>query len=568
MVALAGFFVLSAQGGAENPYLAATLTEFDPDSIIGWPSGVSAVSLAPISGLSTHWPVEANGRGISGFPVLSYSDDYYHRIHIVPLALDLGNIVSVQTFSVLLWNSHFTPRTVTGVDGVEEGIEVISPVPLPAFQAALEEMLWEVSVSPDGPSVLDAVLTWQYTDADAPSLALSGNRIVPWVWPVDWSRSVTERLTWSTDIRCSRSGAEQRRALRISPRRSFDVSIIAEGAERAYIDLALSEWGASNWAIPIWPDVQFVESLLTAGAMSIPCSTADFDFRDGGLALLRGETAFDAEAVEIVAVLADQLLLKRPVQSSWPAGSRLYPVRVARLAEMPSVVRKTDQLLTMESRFDVVEPCDWPAESPLEMYRGRPVLSDRPDESTDLTHAHERLLETLDNVVGIPAVHDSARRGFQLQQHRWALDGRRARAAWRSFIYGLRGMQKSIWVPTHADDVRLSATASAKLMPVFRIGYARFGGGLGRRDLCIELLSGARVYARVTGAIVDGASEILTLDQELENPIAPEQVARISWLGLFRLATDEVVLEHVTDAAGVARAELTWRGVRDDLEAP
>ncbi len=239
MVALAGFFGLGGMGGADNPYLSATLTEFDPGGIIGWPAGVSAVSLAPISGLSTHWPVEANGRGISGFPAPSYSDDYYHRIHIVPLTLDLGNIVSVQTFSVLLWNSHFTPKAVTGVEGVEEGIEVIPPGELPAFQAALEEMLWEVSVSPDGPSVLDAVLAWQYVDTDAPSLALSGNRIVPWVWPVDWSSPVTERLAWSTDIRCSNSGAEQRRALRIAPRRSFEVSIIAEGDERAYIDLAL-----------------------------------------------------------------------------------------------------------------------------------------------------------------------------------------------------------------------------------------------------------------------------------------------------------------------------------------
>ncbi|MGV8664248.1 hypothetical protein ACV357_34965, partial [Pseudomonas aeruginosa] len=45
---------------------------------------------------------------------------------------------------------------------------------------------------------------------------------------------------------------------------------------------------------------------------------------------------------------------------------------------------------------------------PATMYRGRPVLEQRPDESEDLTSSYQRLLSTLDNGSAIPRVTDVA----------------------------------------------------------------------------------------------------------------------------------------------------------------
>src|SRR5690606_6303156 len=120
-------------------------------------------------------------------------------------------------------------------------------------------------------------------------------------------------------------------------------------------------WGTRIWAVPFWPEIQLLSNGVDAGALEIPCDTTHLDFRDNGLALLRGETSFHYEMVEVQSIAAGALTLKRPLQMSWPAGTRLYPARTARLSQVPELARKTDTLQTASVNFEVMEPSDWPA---------------------------------------------------------------------------------------------------------------------------------------------------------------------------------------------------------------
>ncbi|MEN1720224.1 hypothetical protein AAIH56_35680, partial [Pseudomonas aeruginosa] len=96
----------------------------------------------------------------------------------------------------------------------------------------------------------------------------------------------------STNILQSESAVTQRRAMRLAPRREFEANMYAVDRERQLLDMTLFGWGARIWALPIWPDVQLLQEPLAAGSLNIPCGTAGLDFRDGGLAMLRGEDAF------------------------------------------------------------------------------------------------------------------------------------------------------------------------------------------------------------------------------------------------------------------------------------
>ena len=569
MPLISAFRTLSPLGGAVNPRLCAHLTAFNAAEIIGWPPGYSLVSPGRYRSIETHWPVEANGRSISGWRSRAYSDDYYHRIHMVPAEINLGNLVSSQTRDILLWNAFFTPKTVQSVSDLEEGITLAPPSPLPLVMGGLQEQAWRLSVVTSGPATIDANIIFGISGVPTMRLKITGNRIVPFPALLqDWSEPVTETLAWLTDIRQSHTGAEQRRALRIAPRRRLEARLIAEGAGRAWLDLAFAAWGARAFAIPLWPDSQRLASALPAGAVIIPCRTAGFDFVVGGLALLLGRTAMAAEAVEIAAIRADAVTIRRPVQSAWPAGTAFFPARTARLAEPPQLQRHTDRLGSAHVVFDVLDACDWPEQMPVELWRGRPVFSARPDESSDISPAFERLLSVLDNDIGRPAVMDTANRPFAVQQHHWLLRGREEHGAFRSLLYALRGQQKTLWLPTHADDLQMTTIASGRTLTVRNVGYARFGVGLpGRRDIRIERIDAPPVCARVVNAAADGETESLVLESDLAAPIVPESVRRICYLGLFRLADDAVKIEHLTDADGLARASLTFRAVRDDLEA-
>lgn len=566
MAVLLGSIQQSPENPSRNPLLSADIEAFD--GIVGWPTGVSLIGVLPLPTATTHWPVEANSRVVLGHEMISYSDDFYHRVHINPQQLDLGNVVSIQTTPVQLWNAHLTARTLSSIEGADEGI-LVTGQPSPAlFFPALKELTWDVSVTPEGQPVLDTIVEWLFDNAEAPGIRITANRIIAWTFVPDWADGIRERLTASTDILQSESAVSQRRQLRLAPRREFSGPVYAEGRERQLLDLSLFGWSDRIWSLPIWPDIQLLDVSLAADADFIPCNTQYLDFRDGGLAMLRGENAFTSETVEILEVLSGGLQLKRNTQQAWSAGSRLYPARAAQLLEEPSLSKLTDQLIEAEVQFLVVEACDWPEWLPTSLYRGRPVWDRRPDDSESLTHSAQRLRSTLDSGFAQPLITDTANRALQMHGQRHLDLGREARALVRAFIYGMRGRQKVVWVPTHMDDLTMVATVSAvgTALDIAYIGYKRFSAGKpGRRDIRIELWDGSVFMRRITGSTeLDSQIERVALDSALGIEVQPDQVARISWMNLMRFESDTQEIEHMTDSEGVAAWATVFREERDD----
>lgn len=565
MAVIAAQNVVSIQGGQLSAYIGNFLHGFAVDY---WPTHQVESARIGKSFLTINRPVQANPRAIATQRNHSFVEDFYNRIHIRPASLALGNVVSTQTSTVRVWNAWFVPQTLTDISGLDDGIHAVGSGPLPMLFGALQENTWQVSVTPDGPAVLDVKLTWNFTGVASPSLRITGNRIIAWTLAPDWADGVLERLAWLTDILPSPSGTEQRRALRLAPRRTMEARIIAEGRERQLMDLMLFGWSARIWALPLWHDQQWLTAEVALGATSISCDTVDRDFRVGGLALLRGATAYDYETVEIEAITPTQLDLVRSTQQAWALGTRIYPMRNAQLLSPPEPKRVTDRLSTVDVQFSVIEACDWPAVMPATLYRDMPVLEMRPEESEDLTAAYQRLLLTLDNTTGIPVLTDTADLAFSAQGHRWLLQGRRERAAFRSLLYALRGRQKEIWLPTHADDLTLASIvpANESTIDVEHVGYTRFAAGKpGRRDIRIELADGTVLYRRITGATeLTPVVERLAIDSILGRTVNVSDVQRICYMALSRLDQDEIELHHETDGDGVGNAQVIFRSTKYD----
>lgn len=498
-----------------------------------------------------------------------FGDDFFDRIHIEPRVLNLGNVSSVQQRAVRVWNA-FRARALTLTDAAliaGEGMVLTAPGATPLPFAPLSERTWQIAVGTDGPPVIAATLAFQFAGFEPIPVVITGQRIVAWAFTPDWSRGVLERLAWKTDILTSPTQVEQRRGLRSTPRRSFEATMIVDGRERVLLDLALFGWGGRTWALPIWPDVQWLANEHALGVRVIACEPLHRDFRVGGLVQLRGKTAFEVEVAEVDAIGGTSITLRHPTTRAWPRGTRLFPVRTAQLAEPPKVTRLSDQAASVSVRFDIVEACEWPAFSNAPMYRGHPVLVDRPDESETLSSGWQRALLTFDNEFGRPFVLDPADWAAVVQSHRWRMHGRAERADVRSWLYALRGRQHAVWRPTHADDLALVANVAgtATALDVANVGLARFAGlRPGRRDLHIELRDGQAFHRRITAAVaLDDEVERLTIDTAIGVDIRPQAVQRISFLVLSRGDSDEAEIEHHTDSDGAADASLVLRAVRD-----
>lgn len=565
---MSGFFLQAAIAGATAPQIITPdLLGYAYQPHLSSPHiayGVPAIK----SGLRTaSFPILAHGKVKQGSLLQSYYSDYYNRVHIAPNKFALGNIVSIKSLAVTVWNAYQAPRALTSYLGLEEGLQVAGPSNLPLTLQANSEDDWVIAVTPEGDPVLDAKVSWNF-GSDKPFVLITANRVVAWPFKPDWENSVIERLSWLTDIHQSESLAEQRRAMRLAPRREWEATLYVDGTECQLLDMSLFGWAIRSWVLPVWADVQLSATVIDAAAVLIPCATEHLDFVAGGAVMLCGDDVFEYEVLEIKTVLAGGIQLSRYTSRNWPKGARIYPCRNARIKKQPSITRITDQAAELSIVFQATEVCDWPVVMPTQIYRGYPVYDHRPDESQDLTSGFMRLTSELDTGMAMPAITDVAQTAIPVIGHRRLLYGRAERSEYRSFLYALNGKQKAVWVPTHSDDLTVKSIIlpSLDFFDIANCGYSRFAFAQpGRRDIRIQLNDGTVIYRRIISAQeIGGGLERLRLDAVISQIINPSEIYRVSYMALMRLDSDEVEIEHITDSEGIAESAIAFRGVRDD----
>lgn len=552
-----------------NPHLTADLGDYLTDY---WPTHAKVARIAACGTLARVDPA-AHPRSLVGLRARGYGDDYYQRVHVRPAHLALGNLSSNQVRSIEVWNAWRAASQTLDAVTIDDaaGISLTAPASLPITFAPLQSLMWTATVTLDGPPTIDSHVQWQFGATQNVTCHIDGQRVTAWTWPPNWDTGITERLSWLTSVATSPTGAEQRRACRLSPRATFEFSALALASDRATLDMALYDAAGRNWALPIWHDVERLPAPLPAGATAIP-SALDRDYHPGGFAMILGGGALDYEVVQIAALGASSLVLARPTLASWPTGSRLYPVRIARFdgAQGPQAARQHDALWAVQVRFALAESYDATPLPPATSYRGAPVIEAVPDEARDLGYDVDRILQTIDNQVGIVRQIDTAGFAFPRQAYAITCANRADAVALRGLLYALRGRQVAVWVPTFAQDLTLAATLAhdSVFLAVARCGYTRFvGQRAGRRDLRIDVVGHSPIYRRiVASAEVDAATELLTLDAALGIDVSPAQVRRISFMALCRMDSDDVEIDHVTDADGITQCTLTFRALRDDLE--
>lgn len=386
---------------------------------------------------------------------------------------------------------------------------------------------------------------------------------VLWPVPPDWDAGVREQLEWLTDVIEARTGAKQKRELRLGPRRQFTFEVIANDQARRVLDMILADHGSDYWLLPIWHDVQLLPA-LDAGVDTIPCKTEGFELvADSLVVVWASVNNWWLAAIEDVG--EDYITTGLPTDRAWPAGSRLYPVRLARLDRQPEEAAWTDTAGTRSVVMQIEEPSDWPAVLPATMYQGWPVLDMRPDTGDDLKSSFARMTNVIDEDTGAITIVDRPGRAFREQSLRYLLGSRAELAAMRSLLYGLRGRAGHVWVPSWAQDLLIVApvTAVATTITIEWAGYSLFGRAQpGRRDIRIELTDGTVLYRRITAAVAAGANETLTIDSALGRAVQPHQVLIVSFMALSELASDRVELLHETDGDGLTEVKLDFLGVR------
>lgn len=372
----------------------------------------------------------------------------------------------------------------------------------------------------------------------------------------DWSDGIIERLSWLTAIQTSRSGAEQRQALRIAPRRQIDVPVLLSGQERSYFEVLMARNGGSAWYAPL-PHEEVSVGLVTTEDTTIALDTAGREIAVGTKLLLRGRDALRSELVEVTSVASDSVSVSA-VFGTYPAAT-ITPTFKAVISEKTDMARRTGRVYTGTVRFTAVEPLIWPLNgrtpATLPTYRPGPtvpfypILTQQPNAINDLTHSFERRWSTVDNSQSLPVYTDRTGRGFTSQQYSWFVYGRQEHLDFRDLLFALQGRAKPLWVPTFNDDLSIEQ------------GYANPLGFLETtpppgREYFAQFLYTGEVHGYAVTAY-DGEDGI---PSEVFNAGG---VVRNSFMSLKRLDVDDIEILHHSTIDGVATASALFRDAPD-----
>lgn len=387
------------------------------------------------------------------------------------------------------------------------------------------------------------------------------------VWSIrpNWREGVLERLEWLTDVLSSSIGVEQRRALRVSPRRYMEITVNPTNNERSFLDLVLHKMGSDKWLCPLWWDQAKLSADISTGEARVDFDNTYREFLTGGTALLYKD-AFTWEVISIGGQDDGGLDLDVVLDSDWPKGTKIFPLRLARLSTDTSLDALTSTVGEAVLLFQVIEPNDYLETEPTDLlFEAVPVLTTPPNRSETITTDHVRLSSERDNSTGIPYRVDPAGRAFQIQGHSWIKRGRQEQAEFRAFLYWLRGRQRALWLPSFNQDFvtsRASLLASISL-DIQKIGIAYAGGVIPGRDAF--LVDGTPARITDLGAPQSSAEERLRIGAGLSAAVAAGKTG--SFMSPARLNQDTVELLHHADSDGAMECSLTFQTFNDIRDA-
>ncbi len=531
---------------------------------IGYPNyqGVDNYDLSFSSGYQFVDPA-INWQSFSGHKELTFFDDWYFRIHFTPGQLNLGNVLSVQTEEIIVWNSYLTNVEMSSyLEPVSQGVSISAPVYAPYTISPLEELSYIVSVSTDGPPQFSEELKWTINGEDY-SVPITGRRVVVWPFGPNWDQPLTESLEWKTDVFIAFDDTETRRSLRSKPRRKMNYRLTLEGNELSQFQNLLFGWQDRQYALPLWQDKKVLTAPLSIGDTTIPVPTSGRGFFPGGLGVLIYDT-YTFEVFEVDSLDEGSISTLKPLEYQWPVNTKVYPVNLARLPTSISTQRLTSKVMTTNVEFncDPVETDPFiPITPVIETLDGVEVIHKKPNWSQPIQYDMNSEYDLVDGETG--AIQQVQRPGPPRQYRRlqWLLKNRQELIEFRALLGRLKGQMNTAYVPTWFADFEVTGVTGlgSSGIEVRRSQYdAMVGVQLTQHAVMIRLTDGSRFVRKIIGVSqLNENTEQLSLSADFPVELNPQNVMQVSLVHLCRLRQDGVTINYQSDSVSTVEINMT-----------
>lgn len=386
----------------------------------------------------------------------------------------------------------------------------------------------------------------------------------------NWDNGLTERLEWLSDVMTSETGAEQRRALRTRPRRSFEAGFLRKGPNREWLDSFLVGVGQNLLLVPLWHEAVVMIDGIEADAIGVTFAQGAADereFYEDDLVFVNNGDPNVFDVLMVGDVADDRFTWATPPDRSWPKGTRIYPMREARITDAAALSNRTEDVAQVQIRFSLRKPYIMTPAWIADM-NGDPFFPFRPNRMTDIGANYARLTNTLDNAVGTPAVTDISEHTAVTLSMSFTFFGRHRIHQYRQFLTAAAGRTKGFYVSTYTHDIEpynsmieASDVLLAKPMggglfyrvhPSARTHLGITLVGQDSPSIFRKIIAVEKQYTDTAGLEVNYETDVWYDRFKLEAvlpALTRSQIARISFVSEARFDQDSFEIEHVSSSS-------------------
>lgn len=495
----------------------------------------------PVTGFSLHGPVSSTGVGTTmddSWLHASVGFYWFNRIHVSPSYFDLGNIVGDQLYTISVWNSygHNQPLSTLSTVGMD-GIELEGPA-TPSVMNAYEEYLYTLQVKTDGPPVVAASVSWQFDNPEVidPQITLEGRRLLLWPFMPQWP--IDESFEWKTDVQRTYSKVT-RTSLLDTPRKALGFTYQLTHEQQLEAQRLARTWGYRPFGVPDFSQFQEI-GVVAAGAQQVALDTAIMDVAPGDL-LVVYEDWEQTEIVQVDTVTDGLVVFKKPTVASYTRAA-VCPLFSGDARQGINFSQRAGGMAVVSAEFHTALANDLRTEED-ELHHGIPLFPWANETAGAKSEGSRWAVNILDNGTGIPVIRAMEEHPvYRTDVVRTALTAQELMEL-KQWLHNRAGRRKAFALPSFTNDYPLAGPIGGGSYALL-LGTAAYGQMYDKGALQLLLTDGTVYDLTVTATSIADNTTGVSVSQQFDRDIYPEEVVRISLVRKMVLASDKVRIKH------------------------
>lgn len=385
-----------------------------------------------------------------------------------------------------------------------------------------------------------------------------------WPFPPNWRQPVHAVYQFKTDIFTSRSGKEQRRALRTSPRVSVKFTVTRAAEDRRKLDRLLRTAQVAPMSMADLTRKVRLTAPADVGATVLQVSDASVDWLDvTRYVIVAGPTGYLRYLVDDRDVDAGTITLHTATSVALGAETKIHPSYTGRLSDSIDAKLITTTVVESDIQFEPFPGANAAIDpgSPEDVFNQREVFLFSANWANPVELNYVKSIDQVDFGRGRTAYYQPVSFGERTRKFQMVMPCEAARNTVVGMFSRMKGQRGEFYMPQWEDDFTVAVPAAAGDTTLVVEGtevHETYQADDLYRAVVIRA-GNYRFYRKITATTSDGINTTITTD--LPWPVPVDQTTRMNWLVVHRFASDQLDLECVTDE--VTRTEISVRALED-----